>query len=56
LPTLDDAISRHIERALARSHGKIEGPTGAAALLAINPQTLRSRMRKLGIRWHRFRD
>ena len=46
---------RHIEAALARTLGRIEGPHGAAALLAINPHTLRARMRRLGIRWRRFR-
>jgi DNA-binding NtrC family response regulator len=54
--TLDDAIRRHIERALARSRGRIEGRRGAAALLAINPHTLRARMRKLRIDWSRYRD
>jgi hydrogenase-4 transcriptional activator len=54
-PTLDEAMRHHIESALARTRGKIEGPTGAAALLAINPHTLRARMRKLGIRWSAFR-
>jgi DNA-binding protein Fis len=29
--------------------GKVEGASGAAATLGINPGTLRSRMRKLGI-------
>jgi transcriptional regulator with GAF, ATPase, and Fis domain len=47
---------RHIEAALARTAGRIEGPRGAAALLGINPHTLRARMRKLGIAWARFRD
>jgi len=28
----------------------IEGPAGAARILGLNPNTLRSRMRKLGIR------
>jgi hypothetical protein len=28
----------------------------AAALLAINPHTLRAKMRKLGIRWSAYRD
>jgi hydrogenase-4 transcriptional activator len=56
LGTLDDAIRRHIERALERTRGRIEGRRGAAALLAINPHTLRARMRKLGIDWGRYRD
>jgi transcriptional regulator with GAF, ATPase, and Fis domain len=54
-PTLDGAMARHIEAALARTHGRIEGPHGAAQLLAINPHTLRARMRKLGIDWRGFR-
>ena len=53
--TLDAAIAHHIEAALARTHGRIEGTRGAAALLAVNAQTLRSKMRRLGIRWQRFR-
>ena len=54
-PTLDQAMARHIEHALARTKGRIEGPDGAAAHLAINPHTLRSRMRKLGIDWRSYR-
>lgn len=52
---LDEAMKRHIESALAATAGRVEGPRGAAALLAINPHTLRARMRKLGIDWARFR-
>ncbi len=52
---LDAAARHHIERALEATRGRIEGPFGAAALLGINPHTLRSRMRKLGIDWSRFR-
>ncbi|HBA55032.1 MAG TPA: Fis family transcriptional regulator, partial [Syntrophorhabdus aromaticivorans] len=40
---------RHIRRALEAAGGKVEGEKGAAALLGINPGTLRSRMRRLGI-------
>ncbi|MBI4695308.1 MAG: hypothetical protein HY749_14920 [Gammaproteobacteria bacterium] len=39
----------HIRAALERSGGRIEGSLGAARLLGINPNTLRSRMRKLGL-------
>ena len=53
--TLDEVVRRHIEEALRRCSGRIEGPRGAAALLGINPHTLRSRMRKMGIRWAKFR-
>jgi transcriptional regulator with GAF, ATPase, and Fis domain len=52
---LDAAMARHIEAALERTRGRIEGPDGAAALLEINPHTLRARMRKLGVDWRRFR-
>jgi DNA-binding NtrC family response regulator len=54
-PSLDRAMARHIEAALARTRGKIEGPGGAAALLEINPHTLRARMRRLGVDWRRHR-
>jgi transcriptional regulator with GAF, ATPase, and Fis domain len=48
-PSLDEVISEVIRRTLIRTNGKIHGPGGAAELLRINPTTLRSRMRKLGI-------
>ncbi|MFO0830038.1 MAG: sigma 54-interacting transcriptional regulator [Phycisphaerales bacterium] len=53
--SLDDAIRRHVEQALTITRGRIEGPDGAARLLGINPHTLRARMRKLGVRWAKFR-
>lgn len=52
---LDEAMRRHIEAALALTRGRIEGKKGAAAVLKINPHTLRARMRKLKIGWARFR-
>jgi DNA-binding NtrC family response regulator len=54
--TLDQAVARHIEAALARTRGRIEGRGGAADLLGVNPHTLRARMRKLGLDWRRFRE
>ncbi len=54
-PTLDDATRAHIERALRTTSGRVEGPRGASVLLGVNPHTLRSRMRRLGIDWARFR-
>ncbi|KAA0216779.1 MAG: sigma-54-dependent Fis family transcriptional regulator [Leptolyngbya sp. PLA3] len=48
--SLDEAIRAAIQSALRRSRGKVEGPGGAAELLKINPNTLRSKMRKHGIR------
>jgi len=53
---LDAVVKSHIERALAATHGRVDGPFGAARLLRINPHTLRARMRKLGVDWRRFRD
>jgi hypothetical protein len=48
--TLDQAMAKHIERAIAKCGGRIDGPRGAAKLLDIHPNTLRSRMTKLGVR------
>jgi hydrogenase-4 transcriptional activator len=55
LEPLNAVIRRHVEAALAATRGRIEGRHGAAALLEINPHTLRAKMRKLGIDWTRFR-
>src|SRR5262249_36107997 len=38
-----------IEAALAETHGRISGPSGAAAKLGIPRQTLESKIRRLGI-------
>ena len=46
---LDTVIVRHIRRVLAMAGGKIHGPGGAGELLGVNPNTLRYRMRILGI-------
>jgi transcriptional regulator with GAF, ATPase, and Fis domain len=54
--TLDDAVRAHITQALRATHGRIEGPFGAAARLGVNAHTLRARMRKLGIAWGAFRQ
>lgn len=56
LPTLNDAMKFHIESALRACRGRIEGTRGAARLLAINPHTLRARMKKLKIDWSAFRE
>jgi transcriptional regulator with GAF, ATPase, and Fis domain len=53
---LDLVIRRHIEAALSKTHGRVEGPHGAALLLRINPHTLRARMRKLKIDRRGFRE
>jgi hydrogenase-4 transcriptional activator len=54
-PTLEAVVRAHLEAALTASAGRIEGPRGAAALLGLNPHTLRARMRKLDLDWSRFR-
>lgn len=43
------SMEERIWRALTLCNGKVYGPGGAAELLGINHNTLRSRMRKLGI-------
>ena len=52
-PTLDEVTADHIKRALEHSGGKVHGPGGAGDLLGINPNTLRHRMRNLGITFGR---
>jgi hydrogenase-4 transcriptional activator len=54
-PKLETVVQGHIETALRRTAGRIEGAGGAAALLGVNPHTLRARMRKLKIDWSAFR-
>ena len=53
---LDEAMSAHIRNALCLTKGKIHGEGGAAQLLRINPNTLRSRMKKLGITYNTTRS
>ena len=48
--TLEENERIHIREALRRSGWKIHGPGGAAEILHINPSTLTSRMKKLGIK------
>jgi formate hydrogenlyase transcriptional activator len=47
--TLADVERAHIVRVLDSTQGRIKGPKGAAAVLGLNPATLYSRMKKLGI-------
>jgi len=46
---LDTVVSQHIKRVLGMTGGKIHGQGGAGEILAVNPNTLRYKMRKLGI-------
>jgi formate hydrogenlyase transcriptional activator len=48
--TLHEVERRHIEAVLRETRGQIEGPEGAATILGLHPNTLRSRMQKLGIK------
>jgi formate hydrogenlyase transcriptional activator len=51
LDTLLEEVERnHILAALEQAGGVVEGPRGAAQLLRLHPNTLRSRMEKLKIR------
>ena len=46
-------VAIHIKDCLKLTKGRIEGEGGAAELLGVNPSTLRSKMRKLGINFGR---
>ena len=50
---LDEVEARHIEAVLNKVGRRVSGKGGTADLLGINPNTLRHRMRKLGIRFSR---
>ncbi len=50
LPTLEEVERSHIQAVLNQTGWVIEGPKGAARILKLHPNTLRSRMEKLGIR------
>jgi formate hydrogenlyase transcriptional activator len=52
LGTLEAVERAHILRALRHCRGVISGPDGVAKLLDIHPNTLRSRMERLGIARH----
>lgn len=50
LPRLEESAERErILHALQESHGKVAGPSGAAARLGLRRTTLQSRMKRLGI-------
>ena len=49
LKSLQEIEKDHILQVLRRTHWRIDGAKGAAVILDLNPSTLRSRMRKLGI-------
>jgi formate hydrogenlyase transcriptional activator len=47
--SMEEAERSHIENTLVSAGWVLEGPKGAAATLGLNPSTLRSRMKRLGI-------
>jgi transcriptional regulator with GAF, ATPase, and Fis domain len=47
--TLEDVERNHILRVVRQTNWTIEGQHGAAVILGLHPNTLRSRMKKLGI-------
>ncbi len=48
--SMEEVERRHIEAVLVQTHWMIEGERGAAKILNLNPSTLRSRMKNLGIK------
>ena len=50
MEAMEDVERRHIEAVLSKQNWTIEGERGAAKVLKIHPNTLRSRMRKLGLK------
>jgi transcriptional regulator with GAF, ATPase, and Fis domain len=53
LPTLESINAEHIRKAMRAARGKIQGTGGAAELLGLQANTLRARMRKLGVPYGR---
>ncbi len=52
---LDTVIAAHLQRALRVTHGRVDGPYGAARLLGLNTSTLRAKLRKYRIDTRAFR-
>ena len=53
---LDQLMTEHIGKVLKMTNGRIHGIGGAAELLGLEPNTLRARMDKLGIKFRRPRN
>jgi formate hydrogenlyase transcriptional activator len=47
---LEEVERRYITSVLEKTHWRVHGKGGAAEILGLNPNTLRSRLQKLGIR------
>ncbi len=56
LRLLEDVERDHIQHVLDHTRGVIAGPNGAAVILGLNSNTLRSRMAKLGVMSERSRS
>ncbi|MCI0391093.1 MAG: sigma 54-interacting transcriptional regulator [Acidobacteria bacterium] len=52
LVTLTEHEQSHIRMVLRHTGGRISGPRGAATILGLPPSTLRSRIKKLGLKFH----
>jgi two-component system response regulator HydG len=50
MKSMEEMEKEHIMNALQSCNGKVSGPGGAAELLQMQPQTLYSKMKKLGIK------
>jgi transcriptional regulator with GAF, ATPase, and Fis domain len=48
-PSLEAVDRRHILAVLRQTQWVVEGPRGAAQILGLHPNTLRSRLKKLGV-------
>jgi transcriptional regulator with GAF, ATPase, and Fis domain len=53
--SFDETVRKRIESVLETTQGRVDGPFGAAKILGLNPNTLRAKLRKLGIDPKRFR-
>ena len=49
LASLEEVERSHILDVLGQTRWVIDGPAGAAAILGLHPNTLRSRLKKLGL-------
>jgi len=54
--TLEELKRRRILEVLEQTHWRIEGPKGAAVILGLHPNTLRSQLSKLGIKPSKLRN
>ncbi|HEX5314987.1 MAG TPA: sigma-54 dependent transcriptional regulator [Gammaproteobacteria bacterium] len=53
--SFDSVMRQHLELVLRQTHGKVEGRGGASGILKLNANTLRAKLRRLGIRPADFR-